>query len=97
MLRWIVPSLIAYMIAAPAASQTACTAERAEMIKNLSGNYQESPVAIGLTRDGAVLEILASETGSWTILITRPNGVSCMVTSGQAWDTIRLPIKGQKT
>ena len=95
-LRWIVASLIALMVAAPAAAQIACTTERTELIKHLSRNYQESPVARGLTLDGAVLEVLASKAGSWTILITQPNSVSCVVTSGEAWDTVPLPIKGQK-
>ena len=96
MLRWIVAALIASMVAAPAAAQIACTTERTELIKHLSGNYQESPVARGLTLDGALFEILTSKAGSWTVLITQPNSVSCVVASGEAWDTIPLPIKGQK-
>ena len=50
---------------------------------------------MGLTESGAVLEVLASTVGSWTILITRPDGVSCVVTSGEAWDTVPLPVKGE--
>ncbi len=96
MLRWIVASLIALMVAGPAAAQTTCTIERVKVLKHLSGKYQESPVAMGLTSDGAMLEVLASKSGSWTLLITGPDGVSCMVTSGEAWDTLRLPVKGQK-
>ena len=95
MLRWIAGSLLALIIASPAAAQVACTPDRGKIIEQLSGRYQEETVAMGLTESGAVLEVLASTVGSWTILITRPDGVSCVVTSGEAWDTVPLPVKGE--
>ena len=37
---------------------------------------------------GAVLEVFASKKGSWTFLITMPNGLTCVVASGQSWETL---------
>tara|TARA_Y100000031_G_C8177535_1_gene364822 strand:+ start:176 stop:370 length:195 start_codon:yes stop_codon:yes gene_type:complete len=38
-----------------------------------------------LASSGAVLEVLASKGGTWTILVTQPNGTSCVVATGEAW------------
>lgn len=66
---------------------------RPAIIKFLADKYSEAPVKIGITSKGYVLEVLASESGSWTIIITRPNGISCYMASGRAWETIK-PIRG---
>ncbi|MDP7547755.1 MAG: hypothetical protein QGF20_10715 [Alphaproteobacteria bacterium] len=41
-----------------------------------------------MSSNGTVVEVLASESGSWTIILTKPNGASCVVATGQAWETI---------
>ena len=36
-----------------------------------------------------MLELYASpETGTWTILVPLPNGLSCLVASGEAWERV---------
>jgi hypothetical protein len=44
-----------------------------------------------------VIEIFTSASGSWTIVVTRPDGQTCLVASGQAWEDItdELPAKGE--
>lgn len=50
----------------------------------LADQFGESPVAAGLTADGFVIELWASsETGTWTLFTTRPNGTSCALGDGQ--------------
>ncbi len=66
------------------AQQRPCAARDAALTK-LSQNYGENPVALGLTSEGNVLEVLASDNGTWTIIVTTPQGMSCGVASGQAW------------
>ncbi len=73
---------------APALSQTVCS-DRASFLEQLNGRYQENPVGLGLASSGAVLEILASKGGIWTILVTQPNGTSCVVATGEAWQGLR--------
>lgn len=59
---------------------------RSEMLKQLSSLYKEAPVAVGVGDNGAVLEVLASHDGAtWTAVVTRTNGVSCVVMSGDSW------------
>ncbi len=36
-------------------------------------------------RGESVMELFTSETGSWTILVTRTNGLSCIAASGEDW------------
>ena len=41
---------------------------------------------MGLTANGGLLEVVASKDGSWTIIVTTPNGMSCGVASGMSWE-----------
>ena len=52
---------------------------------------------MGLGSNNAVIEVFASdETGSWTITVTKANGVTCLVASGQNFQTLAevLPAQG---
>ena len=84
------------LFALPAAAQNVCVTERGDVVKQLSSQFEENPVAMGLAADGSVIEVLAANTGSWTILVTKPSGISCVVASGEAWDDIPPPLKGPK-
>ncbi len=77
--------LIVLFASFPALAQQAPCAQREEALTKLSKDYGENQVALGLTSDGNVLEVLASSSGTWTILVTTPQGLSCGVASGQAW------------
>lgn len=75
--------------AASAGAQELACAKRGEVLKHLSAKYTEAPVAIGLANNGGVLEVLSSSSGaSWTIIITMPNGPTCMVAAGENWEKI---------
>ncbi len=68
--------------------------ERTQILDNLKQTYGETPRAIGLSQDGGLLEILVSPTGGWTILITYPNKPSCVVATGESWES-RIAISGE--
>jgi hypothetical protein len=57
--------------------------------------YSETPVSIGLTTNGAVIEVLKSPEGTWTIVMTQPNSVSCLMAAGEGWQEADKP-KGVK-
>ncbi len=83
--------LIIWATVQPVAAQTVCTT-RSAVAEQLAGKFAEAPVAAGLESTGAVIEVFTSGDGStWTIVLTRPEGPSCLVASGEAWMT--LPIK----
>lgn len=62
---------------------------RDEVVAQLDGSYQEAPVAGGIAINGNILEVFASPEGlSWTIIVTRPDGMSSVVASGEGWSFI---------
>ncbi|PSL20183.1 hypothetical protein [Shimia abyssi] len=67
------------------------------VVQRLADGFGETRQALGLGTQGAVVEVFASEaSGSWTITVTYPNGATCLVASGQAFETLAeaLPPKG---
>ena len=60
------------------------------IVKNLAKIHSEIPQAIGISSEGALLEVLVSSTGTWTILVTDPNRMTCLVATGQDWES--LPV-----
>ncbi len=73
------------------AQQAACTTDRTGLITQLRDSYKESAVAKALTDSRQLLEILSSPNGmTWTILLTSPQGVTCIVASGTDF-TFNLP------
>ena len=58
----------------------------ADLVKALSDKFGETPSATALTNAGGLLEVLAANDGStWTILLSRPDGLSCVVAAGEDW------------
>ena len=73
--------------ALPAAAQGARCAPRAQILDMVERRQSETRRAIGLTSTQAVMELYASDaTGSWTLLVTLPTGLSCLVASGQGFE-----------
>lgn len=72
----------------PATAQQLPCGKRDEMVKSLYSQFRESPRAMGLANQTAIIEIFTSKSGSWTILLTKPNGASCIVSAGEAWEDI---------
>ena len=61
--------------------------DRKSVVGELTQNFDEKPVAVGLQGNGTLLEVFASKaTGSWTILITMPSGVSCLSLVGDSFE-----------
>lgn len=95
----ILPAALALLTlaAAPAAAETRNCAPRSIVLKRLAETYGESRQSIGIGQQGAVMETFASmETGSWTITVTTPDGLTCLVASGQAYEVLAeaLPDPG---
>lgn len=81
-------TLLAVMPHAAAAEPPSCST-RADLLDHLSINYKEAPAAVGLADNGSLLEVFVSiDGGTWTVAFTRPDGVSCMVATGQHWQDL---------
>ncbi|RMC37579.1 hypothetical protein [Paracoccus alkanivorans] len=57
----------------------------------LADTYHENRVMAGLNNAGAIIELWASVDGSWTVLLTLPDGMSCVMDTGH--DYIAFPIE----
>lgn len=70
---------------------------RATVLEQLSTKFGETRQGIGLAANTQIMEIFANtETGSWTITVTLPDGMTCLAASGQNFDSINeeLPAIG---
>lgn len=81
-------------LAAPAFAQgDLMCAPRDEVVKQLGAQFSETPVSRGLTGDGMLLEVFASPQGTWTAVLSEPTGVSCLVSGGEAWQSIDHSVR----
>lgn len=70
----------------PAMAESVC-ANRDIIVTRLQQDYSEAPSAVGMSESGAVIEVLAARDGTtWTILMTTPDGLSCVIATGEAWE-----------
>ena len=80
---------LATLATAAAAQQQRNCAPRNIVVERLGSGYGETRQSIGLGSQGAVMEVFASaDTGTWTITVTSPNGMTCLVASGQSFETL---------
>ncbi len=85
-------TLLAGTPRAQAEDRQAC-ANRTQVVQRLEQRFGETLKSIGLHRDDAVVEVYSSEaTGTWTILLTRTDGISCLLAAGQRWEQDVKPI-----
>ena len=64
-------------------SETLLCDRRANIIGSLAEKYREAPVAIGVTSTGSIVEVLTTGDGTtWTIIVSNPNGTSCLIAAG---------------
>ncbi len=55
----------------------------------LQRNFSEAPVAIAIANNGALIELYAKrDKSSWTLVMTRPGGLSCVLVAGEEWNDL---------
>jgi hypothetical protein len=60
--------------------------KRTDMVQQLGEKYGETRRSLRLAGGRGMVELYASEeTGSWTILLTSPQGTACMMAAGEAF------------
>jgi hypothetical protein len=78
---------VAGIIPTAAQAQMMC-GERTKVIAGLAQGYSETPTSMGLTSNGAVVEVLSSPSGTFTIIVTQPSGLTCLMASGEDWEEL---------
>jgi hypothetical protein len=74
--------------AVPHAMQQMPCGKRTDVVRMLRENFGEGLMGRGLADSGAVAEVFTSANGTWTIVATSPNGLSCMIGTGQSWQPV---------
>ena len=72
-------------------------AERSFVLNELAGKYRETRRTIGLAANNTMMEMFASpDTGTWTLIVTVPDGTTCLVASGNGFESVteNLPAAG---
>ncbi len=65
------------------AAQMWCV-ERVDMLDRLASEYGEELIEVKMIEDHGLLEVLKSPTmGTWTLLLTKPGGISCVLATGK--------------
>jgi hypothetical protein len=82
--------LAAILLAPSAAAQFVCGPHQ-NISEKLKKSYTETPVSMGVTTGGGIMKVFVSPEGSWTLVVTQPNGMSCLIAAGQDWETQPQP------
>lgn len=65
-------------------------APRDAVLATLDTNYGEGRLAVGIAGQSNMMELFSnSETGTWTLLATSPDGQTCLIASGSHFETVR--------
>lgn len=82
--------LVAGLLASPASAQMMqedlTCGVRDTVIERLELRFGEIQQGTGLVSTNRVLELWRSQDGTWTILMTRPDGRTCIMAAGEGWD-----------
>lgn len=85
--------------AMPAAAQNTLCGARADLVASLASRYGEARLGAGLQPARGLYEVFVSQSGSWSIILSLPGGVSCLVAFGEAWgfDFPKVEVEGDPT
>ena len=74
-----------FLVSSVAMSQVPC-GQRDKLFEWLAEKYKEAPIATGVSNNGRLIEVLSTHDGeTWTLIVTSPDGNSCLIASGQGW------------
>ena len=72
--------------------------DRAKLVKILKDKYKEQPVSMGISQKSTeAFEIYASESGTWTVVMTMSNGMACVMAAGHSWQDLPKQVAGSVT
>ena len=75
----------------PAEAQFAQCGERDMIVSQLSSKHKEQQAAIGLAKDGRLLEIWSNgKSRSFTIVLTTPTMKSCILAVGEEFEVRKV-------
>ncbi len=77
-----------------AKAQAMCL-RHSDLAAQLETKFGEAPTAIALASNGGLIELFSTGDGAtWTLVMTSPDGVACVLVSGESWDRRHQVAKG---
>lgn len=84
--------LLALLPSLAGAQQALPCGPRDVIVELLAERWGETRKSVALDTNGAMVEIFASEeTRTWTLAVSNPGGVTCIVLTGHAWEAVKEP------
>ena len=77
---------------APMQAQAAECGKHDKVIAFLGKKYKEQLQAMGMVSNKGFMQLFVAESGTWTVLLTTPEGISCIVAAGDNYET-RTAVK----
>jgi len=87
-MRWILAAIVLAVVlygATQARPHPMLCGDHAEAVATLKTKYNEDILAMGVTKNGQLVELLTSPSGSWTLVLVSPAGKACRLESGDGW------------
>lgn len=89
------------MAPAFAQSQGSQCARHDQVVAAITGEkYNETRRAMATTTVATgtnLVEVFASKAGTWTVIVSTPTGLSCIVASGESWEELPPEIEGKNS
>ena len=83
-MRWILVGLLLIASSSAAAQGSPC-GDREDFLRRLEEKFNEVVEHVAITGRGALVEWTVAPSGSWSMLVTIPGGLTCFVAVGQGW------------
>ena len=84
----IAAALAVFAMSSAQAQETQC-APRQAVIEALGERFGEARQSVGMDSRGVVAEVWANQaTGTWTMTITGPEGITCIVAHGDGFEAL---------
>jgi phage/plasmid primase-like uncharacterized protein len=78
-------AVAALFVSSVAMAQVQC-GQRDKIVEWLAEKHKEAPIAAAVSSEGSLIEVLSTHDGdTWTLIVTSPDGNSCLIASGQGW------------
>jgi hypothetical protein len=86
---------LGFLVVTTSASQAGMypCAKHTDLVKLLDTKYREQLHGAGIGGQQSMIELYVSEKGSFTVLATSPQGLSCIVATGQSWERENVDAK----
>jgi len=74
-------------VASPKPAAAAECGKHEKVIAFLGKKYKEQLQAMGMVSNKGFMQLFVAETGTWTVILTTPQGISCIVAAGDNYET----------